>query len=69
MTGRYRVRPPLSCRTGRTGRRPAREEHGTVLLMAIGLLPGRIGGRPVRYPVAWGHRRAAVIGKPVQHGG
>ncbi|MFD7907539.1 HPP family protein [Kitasatospora sp. NPDC059747] len=25
----------------------------TVLLVAIGLLPGRIGGHPVRYPVAW----------------
>ncbi|QHC23171.1 HPP family protein [Streptomyces sp. GS7] len=23
------------------------------LLVAIGLLPGRIGGHPVRYPVAW----------------
>ncbi|MFD4655616.1 HPP family protein [Kitasatospora sp. NPDC058444] len=25
----------------------------TVLLVAIGLLPGRIGGHPVRYPVSW----------------
>ncbi|MCK7624350.1 HPP family protein [Streptomyces sp. RS10V-4] len=25
----------------------------TVLLVAIGLLPGRIGGHPVRYPAAW----------------
>ncbi|MFJ9852702.1 HPP family protein [Streptomyces sp. NPDC101150] len=25
----------------------------TALLVAIGLLPGRIGGHPVRYPVAW----------------
>ncbi|MER7707447.1 HPP family protein [Kitasatospora sp. NPDC097605] len=25
----------------------------TVLLVAIGLLPGRIGGHPVRYPLSW----------------
>ncbi|MFD0275596.1 HPP family protein [Kitasatospora sp. NPDC127111] len=25
----------------------------TVLLVVIGLLPGRIGGHPVRYPVTW----------------
>ncbi|KUL36856.1 HPP family protein+B94 [Streptomyces sp. NRRL F-4489] len=25
----------------------------SVLLVALGLLPGRIGGHPVRYPVAW----------------
>ncbi|MDI3387556.1 HPP family protein [Streptomyces sp. B-S-A8] len=26
---------------------------GACLLVAIGLLPGRIGGHPVRYPVSW----------------
>ncbi|NBE50920.1 HPP family protein [Streptomyces boluensis] len=26
---------------------------GSCLLVAIGLLPGRIAGHPVRYPVAW----------------
>ncbi|MFJ8825082.1 HPP family protein [Streptomyces sp. NPDC102467] len=25
----------------------------TVLLVLIGLLPGRVGGHPVRYPVSW----------------
>ncbi|WP_371521637.1 hypothetical protein [Kitasatospora sp. NBC_01300] len=25
----------------------------TGILVAIGLLPGRIGGHPVRYPVSW----------------
>lgn len=25
----------------------------TVLLVVIGLLPGRIGRHPVRYPVSW----------------
>lgn len=26
---------------------------GTALLVLIGLLPGRIGGHPVRYPLSW----------------
>ncbi|SEM22800.1 HPP family protein [Streptacidiphilus jiangxiensis] len=30
----------------------------TLLLVGVGLLPARIGGHPVRYPVTWGRQRA-----------